>query len=698
MVGYEPDLNPVHLRGNLLKFLEELELDFDDGMSPSSVEPHVVDDVSMSRPLVRPRDTEDDDVSMSRPLVRPCDTEDDDASMSRPLVKPCYSRDGVASLSSPVIRPCNTCDDDAHSSTRFLKPYHLRGVEDDDYKGCLATPLIQVFSVSISTYFNDGKPCEINGSIRVLDGSCPCFALYNRNPKDSETFWKDGTLSLIGPNESFVIPSLSTELELRLYDRLRGVDLVVGKLSLDSDSDNRLQKSEVQGANGIAFVYYAVFKFAINGTVQVTVTKNSGDDSDKNCDAANIYGSIVTGYENGREYCSADEDVKQLETRLFDTPAHQPLRVVVGTPIPLSRNVVAVPAYSSLTVKLNLWDSNGKIADDCLQFPSYLLGEHPSYIRTQYACVTVRVQWDDSYYYLYKDRRSSSNEPESIMKTGKESSGSRHYQPPILPREINPLYDGIHKVDVYSVFVGGIAGKITALCGAIIVNDGGDYFTIYNRDDNCAEQLSDNSLASLDVNYRAVHNLSFGLILHLWEPIGKLEVSRGSFGWNDSTIGHYVLGYNRRFCSVVRGNNGYAAVHYQMFSLAFEAWVEVNLFSDGNPDIPINLHGTLLGRCSGDDYSTSYQKKYYMSRLFDQPRDRSVELKAGSKVSLLKSIVIVPNKSSLIIEAKLGTFGIDGIDELICGFAEFKIDRCNTIVARIIGEHYGIEISVKYKC
>ncbi|XP_074294953.1 uncharacterized protein LOC141622833 [Silene latifolia] len=681
MVGYEPDLNPIDRSARFLKFLQELMLDCDDNMSTSSIEPHVVDDASMSRPLVRPRDTEDDDAGLSRPLVRPC-----------------YSRDDDASLSSPVLRPCNTCDDDASSSRRFLKPYHLRGVEDDDYNGRLTTPLIQVFSVCISTYFDDGKPSEINGSIRVLEGSCPRFDLYNRDPKDSETIWKDGTLSLIGPNETFVVPSLSTKLELRLYDRLRGVELVAGKLSLDSDSDNRLQKGEVEGAHGIAFVYYAVFPFALQGAVQVTVDKNNDDDSDKNCNAADIYGSIVTGYENGKAYCSADEDVKKLETQLFNMPAHRPLRVVVGTPITLSRNVVAVPAYSSLTIKLELWDSNGKIADDFLRFPAYLLAEHPSYIRTQYACVTVQVQWYHAYVYLYKDQILSINDPERTLKMGMESSGSRHVQPPILPREINPLYYGTHKVDVFSVFVGGIAGKITALCGAIIVNDGGDYFTLYNRDDNCAERLSDNSLASVDVNYRAVRNHTFGLILHLRDPVGKLEVSRGSFGWNDCTVGQYVQGDNRRFCSVVRGDDGYAAVHYQMFSFAFEAWVEVNLFSDGNPDIPINLHGTLFGRCSGDDYSTSYQKKYYTSRLFDQPRDRSVAMKSGSKLALLKSIVVVPNESSLIIEAKLDTFGIGGVAETINGMAEFKIDRCNKTISSIRGEHYGIEISVKFKC
>ncbi|XP_074281793.1 uncharacterized protein LOC141606531 isoform X2 [Silene latifolia] len=556
MVGFEPELNPILNSGyTILDLLRELEEDCNDDMSTWPVEPHLVND----------------------------------ASMWKPFIKPCYNDD--ANLSSPVVGSCNTKDDDdddASSSSRLLKPYHLRGVEDDDYEGCLTTPLIQVFSVRISTYFNDGKPCEISGSIRVLEGSCPCFHLYNRDPKDPQIIWKDGTLSLIGPKESFIVPSLSTKLELRLYDRLRDVELVAGDLSLDSDSDNRLRKAEVKGVHGIAFVDYAVFPFAVNGTVMVTVTKKNNDDGDKNCDAANIYGSIITEYENGRAYCSTDTDVKMLETRLFDKPAHQPLRVVVGTHIPLSRNVVAVPAYSSLTIKLNLWDSNGKIADDSLQYPSYLLGENPKYISTQYACVEVRVRWNDAYCYLYKDRISSSNKPESILKTGKESSGSRHVQPPILPR---------------------------------------------------------------------------------------------------------------RFCSVVRGDNGYATVHYQMFSLAFEAWVEVKLFFDGKPpDIPINLHGTLFGRCSGEDFSTSYQKKYYMSRLFDQPRDRAVELKSGSKIALLKSIVVVPNKSSLIIEAKLDTFGIDGVAETICGMAEFKIDKCNTIVETIRGERCSIEISVKYKC
>mgnify|MGYP001792992374 CR=1 FL=1 len=80
------------------------------------------------------------------------------------------------------------------------------------------------------------------------------------------------------------------------------------------------------------------------------------------------------------------------------------MSVLLGTPIKLSRNVVVAPVYSVYTIRVNLWDSNGQIAGDCLRFPAYCFGS-PSYIRTQDACVKVQVGWDDAYKYRYGDSR-----------------------------------------------------------------------------------------------------------------------------------------------------------------------------------------------------------------------------------------------------------------------------------------------------
>ncbi|XP_074274481.1 uncharacterized protein LOC141598667 [Silene latifolia] len=629
-----------------------------------------------------------------RKLLRKDEPETSSASRFKPLIKPCQAR----------------------------KVEATREVEARN-RGHLAMPMIQVFSVCIKADFDDGKPSEIYGSIRVLEESHPRFDLYNRDPEDSETIWKVGALSLIGPDGGAIVASLGTELDLCLYDRIRGVGVVNGKLKLDpmtEDSYDRLIKCDVEGAHGSASVYYVVFQFALHGSVQVIITKNDNDD--KKCNAADIYGSVVVGYENARMYCSGDEYVKQLETRLFDKPSHQPMRVMAGIPIRLSRNVVAAPAYSTLTIKVNLWDSGDKIAGDCLQIPASLHEENSLFIRTQYACVEVRVRWHHAYIYLYRDRKmhnsnrvKSSKEREEVQKKSRVSHAYQHSASlvsrsvPSREEIIISNFGGL-KVEVFTVFVSGITKKISALCGTIIVDDGSDRFSIYKRDESCSELLPDNGLACIEFNYRSIQNTEFCIILNLKDPVGNVQVSCGDLGWNAGTVESGMMWYNKRLCSVVRGKEGYAAVHYTIFDNAFEAFVEVKLFNNGQSDIPISLYGTLIARYSGHDYSTCYEKKYYVSRLYDRPRDKSIELKSGSGIELVKSIVVVPVRSSLIIEANLGAFGTENADKPICGIAEFTVDLSSVLAKKfqgqdlsgriskeIQGDDFWIEVSAKFR-
>ncbi|KAK9734602.1 hypothetical protein RND81_04G151100 [Saponaria officinalis] len=565
-----------------------------------------------------------------------------------------------------------------------LSTYRRRKVQHDDYQDCLSTPLIEVLSVCISSDFNDGKPCEIYGSILALEEQCPLFDLYDRsNPEDSETIVKRGTLSLKGPDDRAIIPSLSPTLHICLKDRIRGVEVVNGHLNLelgDEDSCDRLIKRAVKGAHGVAYVYYVVFQFAVYGTFEVRVTSNDNDGKKGN--VADIYGSIVAEYENATMYCNDDDEVKLFAPRLFDEPPHLPLRVLLGTPIRLFRNVVAVPAYSSLSIKVNLCDSNGMIADGCLEFPAYTLGDKTLSIQTQYACVEVTVRWHHAYYYIYKDRFAKYSKAE----TGKRQKTEMLFDcepdfPPCIP----------------SVFVAGLTEKVSTLCGAITVDALGREIPIYDRDDSCPEMLSEDVLASVDVKHRGIRTSEIGMVLYLKELVSQLEVCRGNLRWCVGNLCGYMSFYNIRLCSIVRGNNGYAAVHYSIFDDSFEASVEVKFFCDGHLNNSIYLYGTLFGRYGDYDYSTPYQQKYYKSKLFYQPRDRPLETKDGSQISMLKSIMVVPADSFLIIEANLDTLGIGGVEDTIRGTVEFNIDCCNTVTQEILGKRCRIEISLKFK-
>ncbi|KAL9235417.1 hypothetical protein vseg_010176 [Gypsophila vaccaria] len=208
--------------------------------------------------------------------------------------------------------PSSTSRDHDHDHDHDTPMDEDEDEDDEDYfRGILASPLIQVFSVLVSTDFEDAKPSEIYGSILASEGPSPRFYLYDRDPEDSETILQHGTLSLIGPQYAPLVPYLSTTLDLCLKDKIRDVDVVNGRLSLEpttDDSFDKLLKGSVQGAHGIAYVYYAVFRFAIYGSVELIINNSNIDDKD--CYMVDIYGSLVARYENARSYCSADEETK----------------------------------------------------------------------------------------------------------------------------------------------------------------------------------------------------------------------------------------------------------------------------------------------------------------------------------------------------------------------------------------------------
>ncbi|KAK9734588.1 hypothetical protein RND81_04G150000 [Saponaria officinalis] len=464
---------------------------------------------------------------------------------------------------------------------------------------------------------------------------------------------------------------------------------------MTEDSYDTLLKGVVEGAHGSAYVYYTIFKFAVYGSLKVTVNTYDDVDGAYKAEAADIYGSIVVGYENGRRYCTTDEEVKFLETRVFDKSSHQPLRVLIGKPITFSRNVVAVPAYSTLKIQLNLWDSIGKIAGECLRFPAHFTRSKPFYIQTQHAYVAVDVRWYNAYLHIYKGRKV-----EDVQKKQPRVLQDQPLPASLVPRAIpskkNICYRGIEGTEIFTISVEGINGKISALCGTIEIDDGFDLF-IYKKHESCYETLLDHGLASIEFNYRAIYSTDLYIILNLRDPVSKLEVSKGEVCWSVFNLRSNMSWENKQLCSIVRGRDGYAAVHYALFDNAFEATVEVKLFRDSRPDIPIISYGTLIASNSGYDYSTSYQKKYYKSRLLDWPRDRSVELESGSKIAMLKSKVLVPSGSSLIIEADFFALGIDDAYEAISGTVEFEIDLCGSSTEVIRGEHQWMEIYVTFK-
>lgn len=131
-----------------------------------------------------------------------------------------------------------------------------------------ASPLVEVFAVSIhsykSTLFNDGKPCEVYGEVKVTNVDTTDH-LYKRVEEESEIVCLGGSLSLTGPTSS-IVPYLTTKLNIHLRDRVRDIEIARGQIDLDfrtEDESEALKVGFVQGECGFAAVLYTTLRSAV---------------------------------------------------------------------------------------------------------------------------------------------------------------------------------------------------------------------------------------------------------------------------------------------------------------------------------------------------------------------------------------------------------------------------------------------------
>ena len=253
-------------------------------------------------------------------------------------------------------------------------------------------------------------------------------------------------------------------------------------------------------------------------------------------------------------------------------------------------------------------------------------------------------------------------------------------------------------VEILSVYIGSISRDISALCGKIKVYEECIPVCIYDRDPDNYEVLSDDKIACIDEHF-ALENPELLMATDLKDPIEDLEVSRGEISWNIAKLNRAcaMSWFNKRICSIVRGADGYAALHYIVFDYAIIAIVEVAFYCDNFTDV-LSIYGTLFARYGGHEYSTDYEKKYYRSRLFSRPRNKPVQLSMGSRVPLSKSVVAVPAESFLIIEADLKAIGpAKSGEEVVYGNIPFVIDVSSTACKEIRAGSHGITVSARFK-
>lgn len=588
--------------------------------------------------------------------------------------------------------------------------------EPDFIPDVRATPLFEVFGVSIhcsnASVYKKGSIFEVYGVVSVTDEEGTTFDVYNRQKDHPELIPLGGSLSISGRHCGVI--SLSTTLKVKVDLRDRAQDLVIaeGLFYMSYRTTDDFDQLRVEHVHGEQCCFAAVrcitFEHALVATVGICCQKKD-DRFDR---AANIYGSIIASY--GDNYrCSIRDNVsfnggansvcfdgkkvsdvhkEYTSCVLFHKSIDQAARVKFETHIPLNRRVVAVPAFTSLVIEVNLFECDG---DAYSPFVSGVLEFYGDMFPTERVSgpkgvIEVFVAWPSAYIQLAL-LTDLLLKPTGLIDVSKFDEQRKmlqflsYLQSPLAAKvgwESKRL--GSPLVEVFSISVHPFQGEIRNLYGSITISDLlGDYY-MFNRDDKSPAKA-----LSIVWPPCSIVAPEFEMIFDLKDDKG--QIIYGYLTWSFYSISIPLSWYHKRLCSIIRGRYVYAAVHYVLLTDAFQGTLKISLCGNNSSGICPNIWGKVCAYYNDYKYSTCYERENYQSVLFDQREEDSLRLTCGSELPLSRYALSVPTDSYLIIEAELwATSSRTEVPEPVRGIAKVKGER-NGKFKEVIPQNCGAQ-------
>ncbi|XP_008775611.2 60 kDa jasmonate-induced protein-like [Phoenix dactylifera] len=258
-------------------------------------------------------------------------------------------------------------------------------IDDGSAQPPQGRPLVEVFFVRIDN-IDDEDPGDLYGWITVADGLRTQY-IYNRARGDYESIRPREFALLTGPGRAIsAYGSFTIDVDLKDRDADLSPDDEVSRGQISWNVYNTTNEYDeplfcrVDGKNGQITVKYAVLSDAVAAILEVTLI-----DGDRE-DPAEVYGGLAALNGLG-------------ESELFRKGSDDYIEVRPGQRIPLSRSMVAVPLYSSLTVRADLYDHdsdpspNDEIANGTAVFPARLDGTFAEEISGNDGKIQVKVTW-----------------------------------------------------------------------------------------------------------------------------------------------------------------------------------------------------------------------------------------------------------------------------------------------------------------
>jgi hypothetical protein len=557
-----------------------------------------------------------------------------------------------------------------------------------------ASTLIEFFSVRIETdeKHDAGSSFEIYGHIKLTSDYGKELFLFKRESHDPETVFMldeaSAILPISKPRSPHWLPKYFW-LEVHLVDKTRNVTIVNDEFLLQFQHKLLYDKEQVIKYESVGYgrvmVNYEIFRLAVVAEVHVVVSNNESGTTD-DIDVL-VSGSI-----------SANTEVKGTRGTssrvLYDDKS---MTWTTNKAVLLS--AVAVPMNSLLKIKVDLEVNDEQIvAEDDLEFESSGASHWKTVVSGNWR-ISVMAFMTHAYEYLpaeefvgelisYDDYKELSKEKiqEGISDT-EERSVEEDQEDCLDSKEISesedteekrilPIDNGRYLLEVFSVYVGsfGDDGPLH-VSGTIKYDDEDNNYTFFERDEMKPEKVflhKPISLLKTDCCYENGYGC-FQMHVDLKDAEAR-EISKGLINWHTMTV---LRWYNKRICSFVPGEHGFACVHYAIFDDAVSAKVRVTLLCSNDHPV-FKCHGNIHARYSTYRCSTHYEKKYYRSTLFEKRKSEFVEMCAPSDpglyskhlkfdVPLSKDVIAVPCDTSLILEVDFHVLAGGEFDETISG-------------------------------
>ncbi|XP_074320936.1 uncharacterized protein LOC141657562 isoform X2 [Silene latifolia] len=538
-------------------------------------------------------------------------------------------------------------------------------LDNDDVKPCCyqglhVAPLVEIFNVSLHGSCLT-KDCRVYGYIEVSDKHGRVFHIYRRPESDPQSIVSGDNLLLTVEKDlenTVIIPSDNVHLHVNLAasSKLRLLDNITLDISRGKDRWDEEYCSKLSGREDFYVkVNYATFPYAVTATVSILffsnddahLFQNEREEEEEdvtnynkhNCSHfANLYGSVTSSVSSN----------KSQMTSLFSNPRENCVKVQCGSFINLSRSVVVVPAYSSLQIEASLYDGDtaGLIAEGKVQFrpedcKKDIVGINEG--------ILVQVVWSSGVYRELYRTNSESDEVESRQSTSSYFIPHEDY---ITNRRIPSPCSMDILLEVFSVVVCSRGLKPFKFYGSVYVTIGLSSECILRIDKSCPVECHKSGMPIIVHGPRQDHfsmsHLPLVIDVDFRDAISEAVISCGHVDPLDLESN---LVAERRICSVVRGEQGFAAVHYSIFPKAVCAEVKIKLSAKCLPRV-INgeiyaLYGSFEpGRCSCVD-------KLFTNFLFYDKDDGLRVDGVDSTLTLLKPLISIPIDSFLIIKADL---------------------------------------------